>query len=205
VGHGAISVDAHLADVGRIALLGGAGVLAGALAMIAWGGPRRLRMRGVLLSTLAYGCFAVLIGVRPSLVVIAVGVFGMLAWITVLNGIYTTIVQVKVPQRFHGRVFAIQTLIAWSTLPIGFGLVAPNAAGLLNPLLAKGGALAPTVGQLIGTGPGRGIGPPSRRCSTPRDRRRSIRPAPAPSNSPTSAASTARKRKRSASSRSRSR
>jgi len=63
-----------------------------------------------------------------------------------------------VPQRFHGRVFAMNTLIAWSTLPIGFGLVAPYAASLLDPLLVKGGALAPTVGALIGTGPGRGIG-----------------------------------------------
>jgi amino acid adenylation domain-containing protein len=149
---------AHLADVGRISVVAGGGVLAGALALMIWGGPRRLRMRAVLLAALADGCFAALIGARASLVVIAIGVFGMLAWITVLNGVYTTIVQVKVPQRFHGRVFAIQTLIAWSTLPIGFGLVAPNAAGLLNPLLVKGGALASTVGGVIGTGPGRGIG-----------------------------------------------
>jgi amino acid adenylation domain-containing protein len=149
---------AHLADVGRISLLGGVGVVAAALAMMAWGGPRRLRLRGVLLCTLAAGCFSMLIGLRANLVVIAVGVCGMIGWITLLNGIYTTIVQVKVPQRFHGRVFAIQTLIAWSTLPIGYGLVAPNAAGLLNPLLVKGGALASTVGRLIGTGPGRGLG-----------------------------------------------
>jgi hypothetical protein len=126
--------------------------------MMAWGGPRRMRLRGVLLCTLGAGCFGLVIGLRANLVVIGVGVCGMIAWVTLLNGIYTTIVQVKVPQRFHGRVFAIQTLIAWSTLPIGYGLVAPNAAGLLNPLLVKGGALAPTVGWLIGTGPGRGIG-----------------------------------------------
>jgi hypothetical protein len=35
---------------------------------------------------------------------------------------YATIVQVKVPQRFHGRVFALNTMVAWSTLPIGFGI-----------------------------------------------------------------------------------
>jgi amino acid adenylation domain-containing protein len=149
---------AHLADVGRISLLGGVGVVAAALAMMAWGGPRRLRLRGVLLCTVAVGCFSTVIGLRANLVVIALGVFGMIGWTTLLNGIYTTIVQVKVPQRFHGRVFAIQTLIAWSTMPLGFGLVAPNAAGLLNPLLASGGALASTAGRLIGTGPGRGIG-----------------------------------------------
>ena len=78
--------------------------------------------------------------------------------LTLLNGIYATIVQVKVPQRFHGRVFALNTLIAWSTLPLGFGLVAPYGSALLEPLLADGGPLAGTLGAVIGTGPGRGIG-----------------------------------------------
>ncbi|MGW4637723.1 MFS transporter [Sphaerisporangium sp. NPDC004334] len=149
---------AGLADVGRIAFLAGVGTFAGALIMIVWGGPRRMRLRGVLLCTLVLGCFCLVTGLRADLTVIAVGVCGMTLWITLLNGIYTTIVQVKVPQRFHGRVFAMNTLIAWSTLPIGFGLVAPYAAAVLDPLLARGGALAPTVGALLGTGPGRGIG-----------------------------------------------
>ncbi|MGP3929255.1 amino acid adenylation domain-containing protein [Nonomuraea sp. KM88] len=149
---------AGLPDVGRISFLAGVGTFAGALIMIVWGGPRRLRLRGVLLCTLALGVFCLVTGVRADLVVIAAGVCGMTAWLTLLNGIYATIVQVKVPQRFHGRVFAMNTLVAWSTLPIGFGLVAPYAASVLDPLLLDGGALAPTVGALIGTGPGRGIG-----------------------------------------------
>jgi hypothetical protein len=115
-------------------------------------------MRGVLLSTLALGVFCLLTGLRADLVVIAAGAFGMGLWLTVLNGIYTTIVQVKVPQRFHGRVFALNTLIAWSTLPIGFGLVAPYGAALFDPLMAPHGVLAGTFGAVLGIGPGRGIG-----------------------------------------------
>jgi MFS family permease len=149
---------ARLADVGRISFLGGAGVFAAALVMLAWGGPRHARLRGVLLCALAIGCFCLITGLRADLVVIAVGVAGVTFSITLMNSIYATIVQVKVPQRFHGRVFAMNTLIAWSTLPIGFGLIAPNAASLLDPLLRKHGALASTVGAVIGTGPGRGIG-----------------------------------------------
>ena len=60
------------------------------------------------------------------------------------------------PQRFHGRVFALNTLVAWSTLPIGFGLVAPYGSALFEPLLAPDGPLAGTVGAVIGTGAGRG-------------------------------------------------
>ena len=149
---------ATLTDVGTVSFAGGLGVLLGGVAMAAWGGPRRLRMRAVLLFTLTLAVFCVVTGVRADLAVIAAGMFGMSLALTLLNGIYTTIVQVTVPQRFHGRVFALNTMVAWSTLPIGFGLVAPYAGTLLEPLLAPGGALASTAGAVIGTGPGRGIG-----------------------------------------------
>ncbi|MFI7638049.1 amino acid adenylation domain-containing protein [Nonomuraea sp. NPDC049400] len=149
---------AGLPDVGRISFLSGLGVLIGGLAMTVWGGPGRGRMRAVLWCTLALAAFCLVTGLRADLVTIGLGAFGMSLWVTLLNGIYATIVQVKVPQRFHGRVFALNTLIAWSTLPLGFGLVAPYGAAVLDPLLAPGGPLAATVGTLIGTGEGRGVG-----------------------------------------------
>ncbi|MFG1750255.1 non-ribosomal peptide synthetase/MFS transporter [Streptosporangium sandarakinum] len=149
---------AGLDDVGRVSFFGGLGVFLGGFAMTAWGGPRRRRLRGVLLATLALSVFCVLTGLRASLPLIAAGAFGMSLCLTLLNGVYATIIQVKVPQRFHGRVIALNTLVAWSTLPIGFGLVAPYAGQVFEPLLAPGGPLAGTVGALIGTGEGRGIG-----------------------------------------------
>ncbi|GAA4579445.1 hypothetical protein GCM10023194_05120 [Planotetraspora phitsanulokensis] len=149
---------ATLGEVGKVSFLSGLGVTLGGLAMSMWGGPRHLRMRGVLLSTLVLAVFCFVTGLRAELWVVAVGAFGMALWLTLLNGIYTTIVQVKVPQRLHGRVFALNTMIAWSTLPVGFGLIAPYGTALFEPLLAPGGALAPTVGAVIGTGEGRGIG-----------------------------------------------
>ncbi|MFC4531322.1 amino acid adenylation domain-containing protein [Sphaerisporangium dianthi] len=147
-----------LDDAGRIAFVSGAGVLLGGLAMTVWGGPRRRRLYGMMLCTLALAAFCFVTGLRPNLVTIAIGAFGMALWLTVVNGVYATIVQVKVPQRFHGRVFALNTLIAWSTLPIGFGLVAPYGSKLFDPLLAPGGPLAGTVGAVIGVGDGRGVG-----------------------------------------------
>ena len=124
---------ATLDDTGRVAFASGAAGFLGGLIMSLWGGPRRLRMRGVLLCTLALGACSAVTGLRADLVVITVGAFGMALCLTLLNGIYATIVQVKVPQRFHGRVFALNTVISWSTLPIGFGLVAPGVSALLEP------------------------------------------------------------------------
>ncbi|MGW5265604.1 non-ribosomal peptide synthetase/MFS transporter [Microbispora sp. NPDC004025] len=149
---------ATLAEVGRVSFAGGLGAFLGGLAMAAWGGPRRRRLYGVLLSTLALSVFCLLTGLYQDLFLIAVGAFGMSLCLTLLNGVYATIIQVKVPQRFHGRVIALNTLVAWSTLPIGFGLVAPYGAQVFEPLLAPGGPLAGTVGVVLGTGPGRGIG-----------------------------------------------
>ncbi|MER5648308.1 amino acid adenylation domain-containing protein [Streptosporangium sp. NPDC002524] len=149
---------ATLEDVGRISFFGGLGVFLGGLTMTVWGGPRRRRLRGVMLSTLVLGLFCLVTGLQQNLVLIAVGAFGMSFWLTVLNGVYATIIQVKVPQRFHGRVIALNTLIAWSTLPIGFGLVAPYGSTLFEPLLVPGGPLADTVGLVLGTGEGRGVG-----------------------------------------------
>jgi hypothetical protein len=146
-----------LADVGRVAFASGLAGVLGGLVMTVWGGPPRRRMCGVLLCTLGLAASCLVTGLRADLVTIGVGVFGMSLWLTVLNGIYATIVHVKVPQRFHGRVFALNVMIAWSTTPIGFGLVAPYGSALFEPLLAPGGALTPTVGAMIGTGPGRGI------------------------------------------------
>ncbi|MFS0694019.1 amino acid adenylation domain-containing protein [Streptomyces nitrosporeus] len=140
-----------------VATASGAGAVVGGLLMGVWGGPRRHRLRGMLGLAAVFAVAAAVTGLRADLWVIGAGAFGMACAIALVNGVYSTIVQVKVPQRFHGRVFALNTTVAWSTIPIGHGLIAPLGAGLFDPMLADGGALADSVGRVIGTGPGRGI------------------------------------------------
>ena len=146
-----------LDDVAHLSFVGALGAIAGAAAMSAWGGPRERRMNGVLIAAAALGLSAVVTGLHASLPVIALGVFGTTLSLGILNGVYFMIIQVKTPQRFHGRVFALNTVLAWSTLPIGFGLVGPAAANVFGPLMAHGGALAGSLGTVIGAGPGRGL------------------------------------------------
>ncbi|MFJ1868766.1 amino acid adenylation domain-containing protein [Streptomyces sp. NPDC088097] len=146
------------AAAGWVSTAAGLGAVLGGLTLLVWGGPRRMRLRGVLFATLGLAAACVVTGLRPSVTVVAVGAFGMTYGLALLNGIYATVVQTKVPMRFHGRVIAVNTMVAWSTLPIGFALVAPAGPELLQPLMDEGGALASSVGALIGTGDGRGIG-----------------------------------------------
>ncbi len=146
-----------LSTVTLVAIVAGAGVTTSGVIMAVWGGPAQHRMRGILLSALGMAAGCLVIGLRPAVPVVAVGVFGLFLSLAMMNAIYATTVQVKVPTRYHGRVFSVHTLFAWCTLPIGFVVVGPSLSGLFQPLLRPGGDLAPTVGQVIGTGPGRGI------------------------------------------------
>ncbi|MFE9856399.1 amino acid adenylation domain-containing protein [Streptomyces sp. NPDC005780] len=147
-----------LDDAAAVAMASGAGAIVGGLLMGVWGGPRRHRVRGMLALAAVFALASAVTGLRADLWVIGAGAFGMACAISMVNGVYSTIVQVKVPQRFHGRVFALNTLVAWSTLPIGHGLIAPLGVKLFDPLLAEDGVLAGSVGRVLGTGPGRGIG-----------------------------------------------
>ncbi|MFJ4681217.1 amino acid adenylation domain-containing protein [Kitasatospora sp. NPDC088783] len=146
-----------LGGAARVAVAAGAGAILGGVAMGFWGGPRRHKLRGMLALAAVLALAGAVEGLRANLWTVAAGAFGMSFALALVNGIYATIVQVKVAQRFHGRVFALNTLVAWSTLPLGHGVIAPLGSALFGPLMEPDGALAPVFGPLIGTGPGRGI------------------------------------------------
>ncbi|MFI5958878.1 amino acid adenylation domain-containing protein [Cryptosporangium sp. NPDC051539] len=147
-----------LTQVGRVAFAQALGAVVGGLLFAVWGGPARRRMRGMLLVTLALGACCLVAGLRPSVALIAVGLFGVGLTLTLVQAIYTTIVQIKVPQRFHGRVFALNQMIAWSTLPLSFAVLAPLAVGGFRRVLADDDGFTRIVGAVIGGGPGREIG-----------------------------------------------
>ena len=148
---------AGMAQVGQVAVAEGLGLLLGGLAMAVWGGPGRRRMAANILCVGASGAFVAVTGLHGSVPVVFLGVFGTAFSLALANGIYVTIIQTKVPQRFHGRVLALNQTLTWATLPIGFAVLVP-AAGGLEPLLAPDGALAGSVGRVLGTGEGRGLG-----------------------------------------------
>ncbi|GAA3508071.1 amino acid adenylation domain-containing protein [Streptosporangium album] len=149
---------ASLQAAGAVAVAAGAGAVTGGVVMSLWGGPTHRRLRGAIAATMLMSVAGLLTGLQANLWLIGVGAFGMSFALALINGTIMTIILVKVPQRFQGRIIAVNTMIAAATVPIGFGVIAPLAGPLLDPLLATGGPLASTVGAIIGTGPGRGIG-----------------------------------------------
>lgn len=146
------------AAVGTVMSLVGVGMLAGGAIMTATGGPRP-RIYGVLGCGLLLSVCFVLVGIKPSLVLVGTGVILWYVGLPIMNGSSSAIWQSKVPANVQGRVFAMRRMLAQFTTPIGDFAAGPLADKIFLPLLLPGGALAGgAVGQVVGVGPGRGIG-----------------------------------------------
>ena len=142
--------------LGMIISIAGGGMLFGSLIMSFWGGPQK-RVSGVLNFELLSGVCFLLIGLRPSFTLVALGVFGAHLTIAIVNGSEQAIWQAKVEPKLQGRVFAMRQMISKSSRPLAYLLAGPLADRIFEPLLTPQGALAGSLGQILGTGPGRGI------------------------------------------------
>lgn len=144
------------ATLGVLEFLGGAGMVAGSLAMGAWGGPRR-KLDGIVVFTALGGLAMALHSLAASPWLIGVVAPLFLFTMPFVNGSVYTLMQLKVPGEALGRVSAAAQMVFQAALPAGALLAGPLSDEVFEPLLQPGGALAGSVGAVIGTGPGRGI------------------------------------------------
>lgn len=142
--------------LGVVMSVASSGLLVGSLVMSAWGGPRR-RIAGVFLPLALQAVILLVGGLRPNAVLIGAAAFLFLACFPFVTASSTAIWQSKIPADLLGRAFAVQRIVAWSSLPLAYVVAGPLADHVFEPLLAPGGALAGSVGAIIGVGPGRGI------------------------------------------------
>jgi MFS family permease len=145
------------AVVGSVFSAVGIAMLLGSIVASSWLGPKQ-RMRFMLASMAVGGMCVAFSGLRASAIWIAAWTMGLIALVPVINATSQTLWQTKVAPDYQGRVFATRRVIATMATPIAYILAGPLADGFFEPLLADDGALAGSIGQVIGTGPGRGIG-----------------------------------------------
>ena len=144
------------ATLGVLMFAGGAGLFAGSLVMGAWGGPQR-RTRAVLGGLAGAGVALTLHSLAPSPWLIGIVAPLFLFTLPIVNSSTMTLIQLKTDPAVLGRVLAVARVVGDAAVPIAYLLAGPLADAVAEPLLAPGGALAGTVGAVIGTGPGRGI------------------------------------------------
>ena len=142
-------------EVGLVYSTIGAGMLVGTLLMSMWGGPKN-RVLGILVPGFLQGIFLAFVAFRESLVLAAVCGFFFMLVNPILNGSSQALWQSKVKPEIQGRVFSVRRLLASFTSPIAILMAGPLVDNLLQPMMNENGALAGTVGALIGVGDGRG-------------------------------------------------
>jgi MFS family permease len=145
------------AQLGLVVSVSSVGMLLGGVLLSAWGGPAR-RVRGMVIGQLLGALCLALIGLRPWLPLVAVGMFLSLFLMPTAQSCSQALWLSKTPPEMMGRVTAIRRMLALSTTPIAALACGPLAERVFNPLLVPGGALAGSVGRVLGVGPGRGIG-----------------------------------------------
>jgi MFS family permease len=137
----------------------GAGFLVGSLLMSVWGGPKKKRIRLVILAISLASMGFIVAGLKPSMLMIGIGLFILTFFIPFGSGPSSALFTAKVPPDVQGRVFATRSMISQSMMPLAFILSGVLADNVFNPLLVKGGGLAESIiGDFLGVGPGRGIG-----------------------------------------------
>ncbi|MFI7617261.1 amino acid adenylation domain-containing protein [Nonomuraea terrae] len=143
------------AMLGTALAAGGLGALCGSLVMGLWGGTAR-RATGLIVVLGVSGVGMSVTGLAsPYLSVI--GLFTIWFCDSVAEGHWLALVQAKVGLELQGRVLSLFMMTMTLTMPLGYLVMGPLAERHVQPLLEPGGALAGSVGAVIGTGPGRGL------------------------------------------------
>ncbi|RMH16880.1 MAG: MFS transporter, partial [Acidobacteria bacterium] len=142
--------------LGLVMSVAWSGTLIGGMVMTVWGGPQR-RVPLILGVMALQGALLMLGGLAPSAPLIAGAAFFFLLGMPFQIASTQAIWQRKTPPAMQGRVFAVRVMIGGSSIPLAQALAGPLADEIFEPLMDEGGALADSVGRLIGAGDGRGI------------------------------------------------
>ncbi len=145
------------AVAGSVFSAAGVGALVSSVLMSTWGGPKRERIAWIMGGIAIGGVSVIAAGLRPPLLMITIGAVTLMLGSPVVNATSQVVWQLKVAPEMQGRVFALRRMVAQAATPLALVLSGPLADRVFEPLLAARGALAGSVGRVIGTGPGRGI------------------------------------------------
>ncbi|MGN0488080.1 MAG: MFS transporter [Ruminococcus sp.] len=104
------------------------------------------------------GIFIALTGVNKSIFVTGAGIFFFFLCLPFINTSADVLVRKNIPNEVQGRVWGIISLLSQTGTVLAYALSGVLADYVFEPLLSPNGALADSIGRLIGTGTGRGIG-----------------------------------------------
>lgn len=147
---------ARPAGLGLALTVAGTGMLGGSLVMSLWGGPKR-RLAGLLAFELLSALAFVLMGLRPSLLLVSAAAFAAHFTLAFVSSLNDSLWQGQAPAQLRGRVLALKQAAVKAATLLAYLVAGALADRVLQPLLLPGSPLAGSLGQVLGVGPGRGI------------------------------------------------
>lgn len=114
---------------------------------------------GILcISLFGAGIFMALFGLRENLLFMGITGFLFFAMLPFANASLDYLLRTNINNRLQGRVWGLVGLISQLGYVVAYGVSGLLADYVFTPLLLPGGALSGSVGKILGTGAGRGIG-----------------------------------------------
>lgn len=142
--------------LGVLMLVGGSGIFVGGLVMASWGGPVP-RVRGIAIFLLVAGVALAGHSLAPSPWLIGVAAPLLLFCLPILGGSAITLVQQRTDAESMGRVMATVRMLGQAAMPVSYLAAGPLADRVAEPAMRSDGWLGGSLGQVIGTGEGRGL------------------------------------------------
>ena len=145
--------------LGWILFLCGIGIFLGTIVMNIWKSKEQKLVDSMLIAMSFNGLLIIIAGLRPSIIQFAIAALCFFMGMSFINVSVQTILQTRIPGSVQGRIFGLTGAIWGATAPLGGIVAGPLADYVFEPRMAFDGIWSQElVGQVIGSGPGRGVG-----------------------------------------------
>lgn len=144
-------------NFGIVMSIAGCGMICGSVFMSIWGGGKKAISTLFIFSSFT-GIGLIIAGLKPSISTIALGMFISFFTLPIILGYNSTIWQNSVNPNVQGRVLSLFYTVVGLGVAVGNLSASPLTDKFLEPMLDFDGILANSIGKLVATGPGRGIG-----------------------------------------------
>lgn len=112
----------------------------------------------LMISLMAAGIFMALTGTTTNIMFILISCILFFTSLPFVNTCADVLIRKRIPNEVQGRAWGMISVITQSGFVLAYAVCGALADYVFGPMLMEEGILAGSIGQLIGTGEGRGIG-----------------------------------------------
>lgn len=119
---------------------------------------RGIYYRILMISLMAAGVFMAMTGTTTNVWLIVVFCFLFFTTLPFVNTCADVLIRIRIPNDVQGRAWGMISVLTQSGYVVAYAVGGALADYVFGPMLMEDGILAGSVGRVIGTGAGRGIG-----------------------------------------------